>query len=416
MSGKGKEMRAERTLLMTWLLMVVTTLVIRMSGDIFIPSISHMATDMGISEAQATSNLTYYYLWLMCSYILFGRLCDCVSKKKMLLFSAFFCLAGCMLCALAPNLLVLNIGRSLQALATGAVLLTSQVWIGSFSDKDNMLGRLAWFSLITTLSPVLAPSIGGFITDTLSWRYDFWLIALLCVLIIPAVGLSKIVGDTQESHIGHIGSHIRQTLTGYWQVLSHSPIEHFSLTAQGLFLAQGTFSAINSFLFVQEFGVSATVLGMLIIPVVGGLVIGRFPTLWLRKHYGVRLTFIVNTAIVLLSAAALIAYYFITGSHNAVEVISALTIQAMGFSGLAILSLNNSMLVAGNNKGVVSGFYNFMNQGASLMGILVAQMLFSTGMHATDILQCSAYLLIATTLLGAWLFLRMYPIYQETLD
>ena len=175
-------MRAERTLLMTWLLMVVTTLVIRMSGDIFIPSISHMATDMGISEAQATSNLTYYYLWLMCSYILFGRLCDCVSKKKMLLFSAFFCLAGCMLCALAPNLLVLNIGRSLQALATGAVLLTSQVWIGSFSDKDNMLGRLAWFSLITTLSPVLAPSIGGFITDTLSWRYDFWLIALLCVL------------------------------------------------------------------------------------------------------------------------------------------------------------------------------------------------------------------------------------------
>ena len=321
-----------------------------------------------------------------------------------------------MLCALAPNLLVLNIGRSLQALATGAVLLTSQVWIGSFSDKDNMLGRLAWFSLITTLSPVLAPSIGGFITDTLSWRYDFWLIALLCVLIIPAVGLSKIVGDTQESHIGHIGSHIRQTLTGYWQVLSHSPIEHFSLTAQGLFLAQGTFSAINSFLFVQEFGVSATVLGMLIIPVVGGLVIGRFPTLWLRKHYGVRLTFIVNTAIVLLSAAALIAYYFITGSHNAVEVISALTIQAMGFSGLAILSLNNSMLVAGNNKGVVSGFYNFMNQGAALMGILVAQVLFSTGMHATDILQCSAYLLIATTLLGAWLFLRMYPIYQETLD
>ena len=74
------------------------------------------------------------------------------------------------------------------------------------------------------------------------------------------------------------------------------------------------------------------------------------------------------------------------------------------------------MLVAGNNKGVVSGFYNFMNQGAALMGILAAQVLFSTGMHATDILQCSAYLLIATTLLGAWLFLRMYPIYQETLD
>ena len=416
--------------MLTWVLMVCTTLAIRMSGDIFIPSIAHMASDLGISKARATSNLTYYYLWLMFSYILFGRICDYVSKKKLLLYSALACLAGCILCAIAPNMVVLNIGRSFQALATGCVLLTTQVWIGSFSDKNNMLGRLAWFSLVTTLSPVLAPSIGGFVTDTLSWRYDFWLVALLCVLLLPAIGMTEVgeyggtevrgheerYGGTEVRGYGGTGNHIKQTLQGYWEVLRHSPIEPFALTVQGLFLAQGTFNAINSFLFVQEFGVSATTLGMLIIPIVIGLVIGRFPTMYLRSHYGVRPTFIVNTLIVAASTAFLIAYYLITGTHNEIEVIVTLTLQAIGFSGLTILSLNNSMLVAGANKGTVSGFYNFMNQGASLAGILLAQILFTIGLHGIGILQYSAYLLLTTTLVGTWLFLRAYPKYKNALD
>ena len=404
--------------MLTWVLMVCTTLAIRMSGDIFIPSIAHMASDLGISKARATSNLTYYYLWLMFSYILFGRICDYVSKKKLLLYSALACLAGCILCAIAPNMVVLNIGRSFQALATGCVLLTTQVWIGSFSDKNNMLGRLAWFSLVTTLSPVLAPSIGGFVTDTLSWRYDFWLVALLCVLLLPAIGMTEVgeYGGTEVRGYGGTGNHIKQTLQGYWEVLRHSPIEPFALTVQGLFLAQGTFNAINSFLFVQEFGVSATTLGMLIIPIVIGLVIGRFPTMYLRSHYGVRPTFIVNTLIVAASTAFLIAYYLITGTHNEIEVIVTLTLQAIGFSGLTILSLNNSMLVAGANKGTVSGFYNFMNQGASLAGILLAQILFTLGLHGIGILQYSAYLLLTTTLVGTWLFLRAYPKYKNALD
>ena len=417
--------------MLTWLLMVCTTLAIRMSGDIFIPSIAHMASDLGISKAEATSNLTYYYLWLMFSYILFGRICDHVAKKKLLMCSALACLAGCILCAIAPNMIVLNIGRSLQALATGCVLLTTQVWIGSFSDKNNMLGRLAWFSLVTTLSPVLAPSIGGFVTDTLSWRYDFWLVAMLCVLLLPAIGMTEVreYGGTEVR--GHGGTfmvngswlmvnvmsdHIKQTVQGYWEVLRHSPIEPFTLTVQGLFLAQGTFNAINSFLFVQEFGVSATTLGILIIPIVIGLVTGRFPTMYLRSHYGVKPTFIVNVVIVTASTAFLIAYYLITGTHDKIEVIVTLTLQAIGFSGLTILSLNNSMLVAGASKGTVSGFYNFMNQGASLAGILLAQVLFSIGLHGIRILQYSAYLLLTTTIVGTWLFLRVYPKYKNMLD
>ena len=410
------EKTEERRVMMTWVLLVCTTLVIRMSGDIFTPSIALMAADLGISKAEATSNLFYFYLWLMGSYVLFGRLCDCMPKKKLLLLSVTTCLVGCVMCALAPNIHVLNIGRSLQALATGCVLLTSQVWIGNFSDKNSMLGRLAWFTLITILSPILAPMIGGFISDSLSWRYNFWLIALLCAIALPVIGFTKIVDDTRQQEIGSIGNHIRQTLKGYRQVMLHSPIEHFSLVVQGLFMAQATFSAISSFLFVQEFGVNATVLGLLFIPMVAGLIIGRFPTLYMRKRFSVRVAFVVNCTVVLLVTAILLTYYFLTGTHRIAEVIILLTVQSIGFGGLSILSLNNSMLVAEGNKGVASGFYNFMNQGFSLAGILLAQILFSFGLNAISVFQCSVCQVAVTTVVGLYLFLRKYPTYKDVLE
>ena len=44
------------------------------------------------------------------------------------------------------------------------------------------------------------------------------------------------------------------------------------------------------------------------------------------------------------------------------------------------------------------------------------QILFSIGLHGIGILQYSAYLLMTTTIVGTWLFLRAYPKYKNTLN
>ncbi len=121
--------------LRTWLVMIVTTLTIYSASDIFMPAIAHMAADLGISEAQATSNYTFYYLVLMLSYAFLGPLCDSINQRRILLCSVTACLMGCVLSASAQNMLMMNTGRSLQALATGLTMLTTQLWIAGFSDK-----------------------------------------------------------------------------------------------------------------------------------------------------------------------------------------------------------------------------------------------------------------------------------------
>lgn len=399
--------------------MVLSALVVYSASDIFMPSISHMAEDLGVSEAVATTNFSSYYLVLMLSYATIGPLCDSFSKKHLLLLSVSGCLLGCIFCGSAHDMLLMNVGRGLQALATGLLLLTTQVWIGNSSDKKNMLGRYAWFSLVTALAPVLAPALGGIITDMLTWRYNFWFIAALCVVVIIALANSNI--DQQEDaatrkSLGSWRGYVKETAQGYWWALVHSPVEHFSLTLQGLFLGQGAFFAVASFLFVREFGVSSGTLGMLSTIMVMGLLAGRFLTMYLRKRYSNHFAFMTNSCIVIISAVAMVGYRMVMGTHNAGEVIAGMTLQAVGFSGIAILALNNSMLMAGERKGIISGMYNFMNQGASLLGILLVQTLFSIGFNGMQIFHTVLYTVLLLAIVGTWLFKRIYPKCKEIIE
>ena len=184
----------------------------------------------------------------------------------------------------------------------------------------------------------------------------------------------------------------------------------------GLFLGQGAFFAVASFLFVREFGVSSGTLGVLSTIVVVGLLAGRFLTMFLRKRYSNHFAFMLNSAIVIISAVVMMLYYIMTGAHDAGEVIAGMTLQAVGFSGLAILALNNCMLMAGERKGIISAMYNFMNQGASLLGILLVQILFSIGFNSMQIFQTVLYVVLLLAMVGTLLFKRIYPKCKEVIE
>lgn len=400
---------------------ICATLVVRSAGNIFQPAISYMAEDLGISRVEATTNLTLYYFCLTLSFILFGPLCDRYDKNRLLQVSLIGCFLGSVLCGLATHVMMLNIGRSLQALSAGLTLLSSQIWIGEQSDKKNMMGRLAWFSIIVALSPIFAPMIGGFLSDYFSWRYDFWLITLLClvgltvVFFIPLPESKK--SDKDKLALEKTSRHaLKNILHSYGRVLRQSPILSFSLCVQVLYIGQSMFATISSFLFIDKFNITASQLGLLSGILVFGILIGRFPTLYMCKHLPKRTVFLFNEALVILSSAMSIGYYYVTNTHSLVEVVIIVFLQAIGFSGLAILSISNVMLISGDNKGVASGFYNFMNQGVAWLGVLCAQLCYHVGMDSIMIFQCMSCFVLVGCVASIILFLRVYPKYQNQLE
>lgn len=403
------------------LILITVSLVIRSAGNIFQPALSYMADDLGISQMEATTNLTLYYFCVMLSFLLFGPLCDRFPKQRLLQLSLVGCFLGSLLCGVATEVMSFNVGRMIQAFSAGLALLSSQIWIGDHSDKRTMMGRLAWFSIVVAMAPIFAPMIGGFLADTFSWRYNFYLILLLCL-----VGLVvTVVWPLQEGSKGKSVEEEKQDLRkqgpkailhSYARVLMRLPILSFSLCVQVLFLGQSLFMTISSFLFIDELGLNASLLGLLSGLLVVGMLLGRFLTLYLKKRVPGKTLFLINEGLVISSSLVMWLYGLFTGTHTLWEISSMLFVQAAGFSGLVIISTNNVMLVSGADKGTASGLYNFMNQGVSWLGVLLAQTCYGRGLSSMFIFKVMVCLVLVGTIGFALLYLRIYPNYQSQLE
>ena len=73
------------------LTLISVGLVIRSAGNIFQPALSYLAEDLGLTQVEATSNLTFYYFCLMLSFLFFGPICDRFPKNRLLQISLIGC-------------------------------------------------------------------------------------------------------------------------------------------------------------------------------------------------------------------------------------------------------------------------------------------------------------------------------------
>ena len=397
------------------LTLISVTLVIRSAGNIFQPALSYLADDLGITQVEATTNLTLYYFCLTLSFLFFGPICDRFSKNRLLQASLCGCFLGCILCGSATEIALFNIGRCIQAFAAGLALLSSQIWIGDQPDKKSMMGRLAWFSIIVSIAPILSPMVGGFISDWLSWRSDFWLIIILCFIGLSVTvlhPLPDVAKDPQES-----GKHSpAEILRSYGTVLRSQPILSLSFGVNIIYMGQSIFTTISSFLFIDEFGTNASQLGVISGGLIASMLVGRFVILYLCKRCTPRTVFLICEALVVSSCLAAVIYYFVEGTHTMTEVILLVAMQVVGFSGLAILSVNNIMLVGGEQKGTASGLFNFTNQALSWLGVLAAQCLYQMNISSVGIFQFMAIVMLAGSCIAIILFLRVYPKYKKQLE
>src|ERR1700704_4039034 len=115
--------------------------------------------------------------WLITAYLLastamiplYGKIADIHGRAFALRIAIAVHLAGSLLCALAPSMLVLILGRALQGLGGGGLASMGMVVLGDVAAPRERGRYYAYFAVIYTSAGASGPVLGGFLSEYIHW-------------------------------------------------------------------------------------------------------------------------------------------------------------------------------------------------------------------------------------------------------
>ncbi len=152
-------------------------------------SLPHIAGTLSASIEESTWLLTSYLAANAIILPLSGWLANYFGRKRLLLIAVSAFTVASFLCGLSPSLQTLILCRIVQGMTGGVMQPTAQaIMLEAFPPRER--GKaMALFGVGIVVAPILGPIIGGWLTDTYSWRWVFYInipVGVLSVITIRA--------------------------------------------------------------------------------------------------------------------------------------------------------------------------------------------------------------------------------------
>lgn len=148
-------------------------------------SLPHIAGNLSASTDEATWVLTSYLVANAIVLPLTGWLANYFGRRRILLISVTGFTFFSFLCGIAPNLPALIIFRVFQGATGGGLQPLSQAILLEAFPPEQRGKAMAFWALGIVVAPMLGPVLGGWITDSYSWRWLFYInmpIGILAVI------------------------------------------------------------------------------------------------------------------------------------------------------------------------------------------------------------------------------------------
>ncbi|MEI9913999.1 MAG: MDR family MFS transporter [Candidatus Saccharibacteria bacterium] len=166
--------------------LMLAMLLAALDQTIVATALPKIATDLhGLNKLSWVA--TAYLLTSAISTPLYGKIGDQFGRKKIFQFAIILFLIGSALCGLSQNMNELVAFRALQGIGAGGLMSLSMTIVGDIVSPRQRGKYLAYFGAVFAISSVAGPLLGGFFTDSLSWRWVFYINLPLGVLALAAI-------------------------------------------------------------------------------------------------------------------------------------------------------------------------------------------------------------------------------------
>jgi EmrB/QacA subfamily drug resistance transporter len=338
------------------------------------------------------------YSWVVTAYLLaatvtaplYGKFSDLYGRKRIYQFAIVVFLIGSALSGLSQNMFQLIVFRGVQGLGAGGLISLTLAIVGDVIPPRDRGRYQGYFGGIFALSAVLGPLVGGFLVDQASWRWVFYVnvpIGVVALVVINRVlkldhnprkaridlaGALLLVGGVSLVLVGVQNAGEKARFTGaslafgvvgallviafvFWERRAPEPILPMRMFRNPVFRISSTLSLVSggvmlcAVVFMPQYfqivrGVSPTVSGLHLLPLLGGLLLAGIVSGRMISRYGrYKVYAVVGTAMSALGIG-LLALITVSTSYWVLSITLFVVGAGLGmFMQVLILATQNSI-------------------------------------------------------------------------
>jgi DHA2 family multidrug resistance protein len=137
-------------------------------------ALPHIAGNLSATTDESTWVLTSYLVSNAIMLPATGWIARRMGRKRLLMTSIAVFTGASLLCGVAINMAMLIIARILQGVGGGGMQpLAQSILLESFPPEEHGMAMAA-YGMGIVVAPVIGPTLGGWITDSYSWRWIFY--------------------------------------------------------------------------------------------------------------------------------------------------------------------------------------------------------------------------------------------------
>jgi DHA1 family bicyclomycin/chloramphenicol resistance-like MFS transporter len=157
------------------------------SIDMYLPGFPRIATDLNTTIDKVQLSLTGYLIGICIGQILYGPLLDRFGRKKPLYAGLIIYMLASIGCAFTTSVNALIVMRFFQAIGGCVGLVASQALVSDIFAKDKRAEVFSMITLVIAISPMIAPTVGGYVTAAFGWNWIFFILSGIAVAILSGV-------------------------------------------------------------------------------------------------------------------------------------------------------------------------------------------------------------------------------------
>jgi MFS transporter, DHA1 family, multidrug resistance protein len=373
------------------------------SIDMYLPGFPAIAADLHTTIAHIQLSLSSFFIGISAGQLLYGPLLDKYGRKKPLFVGLIAYLLTSVACAFITSADSLIALRLVQALGGCAGMVASRALVRDLFPVEESAKIFSLLMLVVGVSPIIAPTLGGYITASLGWKYIFVALSIMAAFILVAVYFGMPSGRKPDTTLSLKPSSILST---FLSVLKEPQFYTYALT--GSIASAGLYAYISGspYVFMELFKVTEKQYGWIFALIAMGLIgSSQLNTVLLRTYKSEK---IIKAALFCQSITGLTL--FIGSYIGFLEVFSTIFLififlccQGFTFPNTSALSLAPFSKNAGSASALLGGIQ--MGIGA-VTSATVSILSNHTALPMTGVMACCAVLSFTILTIGHKMIVR----------